>query len=289
LTAVEPHLAEGGLTPSPGEASLSRVHGLTRFLVTILLALMIQLSLQGQPAKTAIQINDVDWTPFFMQGPRKGFAHEILQTFLDGAQQTHAFVLLPPPRTEAYMKTGELDLCVYSLKKEREAFLWFGREPIFAIEYRIAVREDSDLSITSLEDLEPYPIGRTRGIAYTPEITAFLDRPDVAQRTSLTKDLQAQVLMLVAGRIDAVIEASAAIGWEASENGVASRIKFVGPALSTKSYYLAVSKNSVNLSDGPKFLATFDAWLKRFKNTTRYAALARSYGLLPRHAPGTPP
>ncbi len=247
--------------------------------IALLLMLLLPLSLPAKMAKGVIQVNDVDWTPFFMQGARKGFAHEILQAFLDDNHLSHAFILLPPPRTEAYMKSGEVDLCVYSRKKERENYVWFGREPLFSVDYRTAVRADSNLSFHSLEDLEPYRIGRTRGIAYIPEIASFLDRPGVASRTSMTKHLNAQVLMLVAGRIDALIEATSAVGWKAAENRVAHRIAFTRPALSTKPYYLTVSKDSKTLVDGPKFLATFDTWLKGFKNTPDYSAPARSYAL----------
>ena len=247
------------------------------FILTLVVA--VATGATAQQASKRLQINDVNWTPFFMQGPRKGFAHELLQIFLAGRKQLHFFQLLPPPRSEAYMRTGEIDLCVYSSKKEREEFLWYGQEAIFTIEYRIAIRSDFDLSVSKLEDLEPCRLGRIRGIAYSPQITAFLDRQGAAGKIEVTKDLTSQVQMLAAGRIDALIEATAAIGWEAAELGLTKQIRFVGPVLSTKPYFLTVAKASANIRDGPGFLATFDAWLRGFKTRPAFAALVRKYGV----------
>jgi ABC-type amino acid transport substrate-binding protein len=250
-----------------------------RMFRTMALSMAVAICFLGQAKANPIQINDVNWIPFFMQGERKGFAHEIMQAFLDEQKLAHEFVLLPPPRTEDYMKAGQIDLCVYSYKKEREEFIWYGKEAIFSISYRIPVRSDAKLPIKGLEDLKGYRLGRTRGIAYTPEITEFLDRKEIVAKTATTKDLTSQIRMLAAGHLDAIIESTSSIGWEVSELGLAQKIQFVGAVISSKPYFLTISKASTSIPNGPHLLAAFDAWFRKFKTKPEYAALAQKYGI----------
>jgi hypothetical protein len=61
------------------------------------------------------------------------------------------YIKLPVKRTHLYMRSGELDISLYSLKKEREAFVVYLKVPVFTTEYGFAVRSDSKLTLKRLK------------------------------------------------------------------------------------------------------------------------------------------
>lgn len=232
-------------------------------------------------ASSTIIINDVEWAPFFMQTKDKGFAKELIEAYLAYKKLPYAYQLLPPTRTEEYMKTGKIDFCVYSYRSDREIFLSYSKEPLFDTSYRIFLRKDSSLNPQCLESLQTMKTGRIQGIAYTDEITTFFVQQEKAGFVETVKDLKTLLMMLDSGRIDAIIEVEASAGWQSKLMGISDRIKACGPALARKPYFLTISKLSPYFGKtAAAFLDEFDIWLKQYKKSPDYEQLQKKYGLV---------
>jgi len=229
-------------------------------------------------------INDIDWPPFFFLSKgeiHKGLGKELLVNCLTNNNYTIEFKNLPVKRTHAYMQSGDIDITVYSYKEERNQFVLYGSEPIFHTQYGFAVRQDSNIEITSIDDLRPLVIGHLSGLSHTPEITAIIEKNKSKQQVREGYSIESLIAQLLAepSQFDILPNAKSTILWTAKKLGVSSQIKVLDFTAKQKNYFVTVSKFSKNVTQPEKLLALIDQCLIEQKNNGTYDRISAQYAL----------
>ncbi|WP_293747828.1 ABC transporter substrate-binding protein [uncultured Paraglaciecola sp.] len=229
-------------------------------------------------------LNDIDWPPYLFSESKhnlSGLGKDVLNECLPKKNFTLTYSKLPIKRTHLYMQSGELDISLYSYKKEREAFVVYGKVPIFTTEYGFAMRADSKVDIHKIEDLHPLIIGHLAGLTYTPELLALIDKKRLVGEISEGHSIDAMFAQLLSSnpRFDIMPNSKQTFYWRAKTLGVADKIKVPKFTVSFRDYFVTVSKNSKNITDTTGFLTSLDSCITQMHNDGRYLALLKKYGL----------
>lgn len=247
------------------------------------LALML-LSLSAHSRAELLQLNDIDWPPFFFPGQRQvqpGLGKAVLTRCLLQLGYSFRYNNLPIKRTHYYMQTGELDITVYSYQAEREDAVLFGKEPLFISSYGFAVKSGSGINISQPADISTLTFGHLAGLAHTPELNTVLaamrDKQQVVESFELNSTLQQ--LISTPARIDITANSRETLLWRIKNLGLSDKISVLDYELATKPYYTAVSKSSQVITDPAQFIEQFDNCVLQLKQTGTYADMAASYGL----------
>jgi ABC-type amino acid transport substrate-binding protein len=145
-------------------------------------------------------LNDIDWPPFLFPESKNqlsGLGKDILNECLPKQNFTIEYIKLPVKRTHLYMQSGELDISLYSFKKEREAFVVYSKVPVFTTEYGFAVRSDSNIDIKKIEDLDDLIIGHLAGLSHTPEISTVIEKKRLNGQLSEGRNIDAMFAQLL--------------------------------------------------------------------------------------------
>ena len=253
------------------------------------LYLLVYASFSNAGNKTEIQVNQTNWPPYLFspvkvveQQTYYGLARDIIDYCLAQQNQTASYLALPIKRTHLYMQNGQLDLAIYSYKKERAQFVVYGREPIFTSEYGFAVRKNSDIKIADLSDLDSYRFGHLAGLAHTPALSKVIalkrEHNQVVDGYSV-KALFGQ-LLAKPSRIDILANSKETLLWQIKALGLQDKIKVLDYTISQKNYFLTVSKLSNTIKKPEAFLAQIDSCLKTMKQNGKYSDFLAYYGLI---------
>lgn len=234
-------------------------------------------------ANKKIIINDVDWPPYFFlenQSKYPGLGKEIINHCLSEYKYLADYRLLPIKRTHVFMETGAIDVTVYSYKTAREAFLVYGKEPLYSTEYGFMVRSDSKIKINSLADLEPLRIGHLAGLSYTPELLEIINQKIDAEQAVVANSMQSVFSQLLAKtpRIDIMANTKSTFHWQAKLLGVSDKIRVLEYKIKTKPYFMTVSKASSNIESAQDFLNEMDSCIVRLKQNGGYRKILSHYG-----------
>ncbi len=248
------------------------------------MALLAWVQLSWATDKIVLEVNSVDWPPFFLdqkQTGQVGLARELMTACISGAQFDVRFMQLPIKRTHQYMQTGQLDLAVYSFKPEREDFVWYSAVPMFHSEIGVAAKKEFIQPLTKETDLEPWRIGYLAGLGLTPTLAVFLAGKKNQNKAIEDYSMQNLFEQLIAtpSRIDLVINSREALLWMSQQPAFSSRVKVLDFSVGRKAYYLAVSKKSKKLSDPSQFLKQFDECMQQLRLNGQYQKLLHSYQL----------
>jgi len=233
--------------------------------------------------KTPLILNDIVWPPFFFNNDEqsfKGIAKEILDKCIDPQKYRQKFIKLPIKRTHFYMQSGEIDISVYSYKKNREASVIYSKQPMFSSEYGFVVREGSNIEINKLSDLSPYVIGHLAGLSHTPEILQIIEQKRLSQQVYDGYHIDDMFKQLLAHkpRFDVMINSKETFYWRAKALGITSKISVLDYQIKRKKYFLTVSKASKNIKDKEKFLNNFDTCIIDLKKQGEYQRILKKYG-----------
>jgi len=231
-----------------------------------------------------LNLNDIDWPPYLFPESNNqlpGLGKDVLNECLPKKHFRLRFNKLPVKRTHRFMQSGELDISLYSYKKEREAFVVYGKVPIFTTEYGFAMRADSDINIEKLEDLQPLMVGHLAGLTHTPELLAIIEQKRLVGEISEGHSIDAMFAQLLSStpRFDIMPNTKQTFYWRAKSLGVSDKIKVSDFTVAQKDYFVSVSKSTTNISDISSFLNNFDNCITQMHVDGRYAALLRKYGL----------
>jgi polar amino acid transport system substrate-binding protein len=229
-------------------------------------------------------LNDIDWPPYLFPESKNnisGLAKDVLNECLPKKHFKLKYIKLPVKRTHLYMQSGELDISLYSLKKEREEFVVYSKVPVFTSEYGFAVRADSNIEIRKIEDLKKLTIGHLAGLSHTPEISKIIEKKRLNGQLSEGQSIDAMFAQLLSStpRFDIMPNSKQTFLWRAKSLGVADKVKVLDFTVAYKDYFVTVSKNSKNISDISSFLADLDQCITQMHDDGRYVAILRKYGL----------
>jgi polar amino acid transport system substrate-binding protein len=250
----------------------------------LVLALSCWLPFCSAKDKVILDVNSVDWPPFFLdpkQLNQPGLARELLTFCINGDQYDIRFMHLPIKRTHHYMQKGQLDLAVYSFKPEREDFVWYSAVPMFHSEIGVAARRDFIQPITNETELEPWRIGYLAGLGLTPTLAVLLAGKKT-QNKAIEDYSMANLfdqLITTPSRIELVINSREALLWMSQLPKYQGKVKVLDFALERKAYYLAVSKKSSKLKEPTQFLKQFDQCVQKMRLNGQYQRLLQGYQL----------
>ncbi len=234
-------------------------------------------------AKTTVLIDDDDWPPFFMpkNSEMKGIGKELLNLCINQQEYILNFKVIPIKRTHKYMEVGIIDVNVLSFKEARTKFVIYGKEPLFSTEYGFAVKADSHIDIHSLDDLTPYILGDLSGLSYTLEYNDILAKKRSNKQVSTGYSLDSMFDQMLAStpRFDIMANAKSTISWRAKSLGVSDKVKILDFNLSSKKYFVTVSKKSQNIKNAQVFLSNIDSCLRELKKNGLYQEIMLRYGL----------
>ncbi len=142
------------------------------------------------------------WPPYAdSKLPGNGLATALVSTALGRAGYTSEYVEVPPGRVLYDLEHDQYDLVIAAWKNsEREQIGQFS-EPYLTTRVLLLQRSDRSIRFETLSDLRVYRIAVMRGYRYSPQFDT-----DKAQQKVKVNSLQTATRMLVAGRVDLVVE-----------------------------------------------------------------------------------
>ncbi len=238
-------------------------------------------TLMEPPQSDAVKICDADWPPYFFAGKAdkpKGLAKEVLEQCFKNMGTKHRFDFYPIGRMFKYMEDGKIDINVFSMEKDRNSFLIYGKEPLFTESYRAFTLKDSAIQIKSLQDFEPLKLGHLVGLRYSKEFTAYVEKREKEGRLVTVTEPEAGLRMLLAKRIDVFVETQSSMLWLAKEQGVLDRIRTTELDIKTAPFYVTQSKKSPRVKEKQQFIDGLDACIKSMKADGSYKKITEKYG-----------
>jgi polar amino acid transport system substrate-binding protein len=240
--------------------------------------------LSASTASQTIYINNLEWPPFFFTQPSNeqlGFGKEILNICLNQNSYLYQYKTLPIKRTHIYMQTGELDVSIYSYKKERNAYMLFAEEPIFTSVYGIASKKSSNLKIEKFDDINNYTIGHLSGLAHTPELLDIIAKKAQKNELSIGLNLDAMFKQMLAipQRFEVMPNSKETFLWRAKQLGISDKITVHDIVFAKKDYFVTVSKLSKNIAQPRKLLNNIDSCIRELKLNGTYRVTSEQYGI----------
>ena len=232
-----------------------------------------------------LKLNDIKWPPYFFPrleaNEQPGIAKEILNICLAKHSHTVSYKNLPIKRTHLYMRSGELDISVYSFKPDREKFVVYGKEALFETEYGFASRASDNIEIDNFSDIYKYRFGHLAGLSHTPELMEIIEEKRLSNEVSEGYDLDAMFGQLLATpqRFEIMASAKETLLWRAKQLGISDEIKVHDFIIKVKRYFITVSKSSHNLEDIDLFLTDMDKCIRDLKTSGEYKKILSQYGL----------
>ena len=231
-----------------------------------------------------VYINNLEWPPYFFSTPilpELGFGKEIINMCMKNTAYQPKYKTLPVMRTHLYMQTGDIDVSVYSYTNERNAFVYYGKEPIFSTTYAFASKKDNNIVINKLSDIDNYTVGHLSGLTYTPEILNAINSKKTLQEVTTGYSFKALIRQMLASpqRFELLLNSKETILWYANQLDVTNKITVHDLFIAEKDYYLTVSKFSQNIPDPEQLLNQLDTCIKDLKVNGEYKALALQYNL----------
>ena len=252
--------------------------------ILFLIVCIMLLYFSAVDASEKIIIDNPDWPPFFFGSDKnapKGIGREIIEMALKKDGEKFHFERFPIKRANFYLKSGNIDIGLYSYKKKREAFVYYSKEPLFSTKYRFMVRSDSSIKVRSYKDLNFLVFGYLDGLSFTPELLTVIKRKkkynEVVNLYSLNSLLRG-----LAGKIqifDITADSESTLLWKANTMKIRDKVKILDYEIGSKIYYLVISKKSKNIIDKKRFLKNFDSFLKAIKRDGTYGKIFTKYGI----------
>lgn len=233
----------------------------------------------GQETKI-LNIVASDWPPYIFgekPGELKGIAKELLEMCVPQTGYDTKFESYPVKRIFAYLEEGKADVSVFSYKKEREDFLFYGKEPLFASGYRPVVLAGKNIQIRTLQDFDKLRLGHLEGLKYSKNFYEYIELRRKKGNLVIATTEDSCLRMLLNNMIDIFVDTQDTTLWRAKEMNALDKIRVLDFDIQTQNYFTVVSKKSKKIKDIPAFLQQTDECLKKVKADGRYDAVIRKY------------
>ena len=232
--------------------------------------------------ETTILIADNDWPPWFFAGKSgegSGFGKEVIARCVAKTGYQVKFEHQPIARMMKNMQTGELDAAIFSYRPKREEYLIYTGQPLFRESYVPFVRADSEIKIREISDFDTLKLGHLNGLTYSKEFLAYIESRRSNGTLDLTITTKANLVKLVAERIDIFVDTLSSVNWQAMQIGHGDDIKSLNFIIRSGEYYLTLSKRSDSISKKKAFIQTFNQCTQELMKSGEFSAIARRYGL----------
>ena len=234
------------------------------------------------PAAAAefIAMNGQVWPPYYLaDGKQPGFAREVLQVCIHQAGYELRTSPLTIDKMYDGLRLGYLDAHVMSYDPKREAYLIYGKVPLFSDAYRPVVRAGSGTQIKGLADFDPLKLGHLRGLRYSDAFHAYVQKRIDAGNIVQVDSNDELLRQLLRGSIDVYVNLAGTSRWLAKQMGALDKIVVLPYDVKKSDYFLAVSQKGTHIRDKKAFLQGFDECLRQMERDGRLGKLRARYGL----------
>lgn len=254
------------------------------FNITVLFIILSYSSGLLASPKTELFINDIKWPPFFFQANddgNVGLGKEIINHCLANNTYELLYKNLPIKRTHQNMQSGELDVSVYSYRKEREEYIFYGSEPIFFSNYGFASNRRDNIIINSLNDIKGYQLGHLAGLVHTEELMNIIEEKTALNQVTVGYNIDSMLKQMLAKpqRFQVIPNSIETLLWRSKQLNIENNIKVHKFILKQKAYFVTVSKASNHIKNPKAFLAGIDTCIKNLKASGEYNKISQKYGL----------
>lgn len=232
-----------------------------------------------RPAGAAETLNvaATDWPPFMFEDG--GLFRDITEVCLTEAGWQTRFSRVSIEQIYDGLRSGLLDVHVMSRRADREAFVDFGREVLYADAYRPVVRAGSGIAIDAVEDFDGLRLGHLEGLRYSEEFLDYVNRRRLKGDLVVAGSNEELMRLLLGGSVDVFVNLGSTATSIARDLGARERVELLPFAVKENEYAFAVSTKSRRVADRPALLAAADRCVAAMKEDGRYARLLAEYGL----------
>ncbi|WP_018610235.1 substrate-binding periplasmic protein [Uliginosibacterium gangwonense] len=225
-----------------------------------------------------LELATFDYPPYMVDGNggHKGMAIDIVNAVFKHMQLNTHLQFFPAQRA-MMMEIGKVD-AIFTIKKtnEREAILYFPREPLFTQDFVIFVHKDSTLKFTGdLASLNQVSIGIVNNASYGPRFDAAVAK-GTFPRLELANDFEQNFRKLLAHRMEAVVSSRAVGIAMLRKLRALDQVKVSGPSVEELPSYLAFRRTPVNSTLSKRF----DESMRIMKEDGSLAKILKRYGPL---------
>ncbi len=250
-----------------------------RHLLALALVLALPVAVQVDSARAegesiAIAVEDKDWSPYYLwrDGELEGACAEVAAGAIRYMGFEPRFERYPWVRILLLLKRQDIEAALCATRtEEREAFSHYPKEELLFFDTTLIVRSDS-----AFEDLESaIQAGQRFGII---KGYSFGGADDFLEDAGMTRvevpNRDALLKLLMRGRVDAVLDSSLPILYDAQRLDLEGEFRALYPPLATTPTYLMFSQAPGNA----ELTQRFSDALQAYKLTPDYAAIRKKYG-----------
>lgn len=214
------------------------------------------------------------------QGRPAGLEVEILTAIFTALGQPFRIELTDSgARLTRNARHGVYDMLFsHSYHPAREEYLLYPRQSHLRHSWHFFVRkaDQGRIHYQQLTDLQPWRIGLTRDIAYTPELQAI--RHDPAWRVQMVTINELQLRKLVAGRVDVVPMPWLTAWAQLRAEGMAEKVAYLPRPFKSSPYFIVWCKARAD-AQTPALMQAYDVELLRMQRDGRLRALYEKYAI----------
>lgn len=237
--------------------------------------LLLWASQTGAQETVSVAVEDKDYFPYYywsddgLEEP----CGDITTAVFAAMGYVVVFESAPWTRAIRMVEEGTIDAALCATETvERNAFARFPDEPLLSYDVTLFVQADSPLQFSSLGGLFGLSFGVVAGYSFGGDDDMLEAGGMIRQETSSRESL---VQVLLAGRVDAILDSRLPIMADAERLGAEGELRALRPSLSETPAYLMFSDK-----DGAEDLVhAFSEELISFKKTLAYREIADRYGL----------
>lgn len=247
-----------------------------RTLLLRLVALLFFASSAIAQTVVKVAVEDRDYAPYYTweNGALNGPCGDIVSAVFDAMGVEVEFVGAPWVRVIKMVedKTADAALCATETE-ERRAYAVFPAEHLLSYDATLFVLDGSPLATTDPTTLTDGSFALVGGYSFAGVDQELEERGLVRLETTSRESL---VRVLLAGRVDMVLDSRLPIFADAEAFGVADQIRALEPTLSeTPAYLMFSAKEGAN-----DVARAFSDALAQFKTTPEFAEIAMRYRML---------
>lgn len=226
-------------------------------------------------AEMDVHLVTLDWPPFI--GPtleNNGFLAEIVREAFSRVGYRVHMDFLPWNRALHMTERGDYDglIAVYHTE-EREEIFHYHSTPLGYAEIVFMELSGREIHYSTMEDIEEYRIGLTRGFVYP----AVLEEADFLERVK-AEDTKTLLKLLLGRRVDLIVESREVLCYlleHSFEEDMRKEVQVLEPILERRPLYIAFSALPIDVSH---LLTSFNKGLLEIKEDGTYEAIMTQHG-----------
>lgn len=233
----------------------------------------------GPVFAATLSVRADSWPPYNMQpgSSTPGYMIEVLQEIFGGQGITVDYQLMPWNRSIDEVRKGSYSAIIGAAVEDAPDFV-FPTAPFGKLNYNFYVKAGSPWRFNGEKSLAEVRIGFIDGYNYGEPVDSYLAKAAAGRVYKATGDdvLPKLLKMLVAGRIDAVIEGDVVMEHTIRELGYKGEIVSAGAGGDASPVYIAFSPTD---EDSKEYARLFDQGMATLRQSGKLKVILDQYGL----------